>query len=276
MSNEANINVVSGKARYRVCPHSRTGVVYEDFWSRVKDNTWEPETRGMIDRVLSKDWTFVDIGAWIGPTTLQAAAGSRARVYAFEPDPVAFSMLRDNVALNAEFRDRITLYETAIGLKDGTLKLFSAAFGNSESSLVSEVERLGNRALFENSITVNVKSIDKVFSEIKAPKGRTLVKIDVEGAEYSLLDYIKKLVSDYGYIVYISTHPQNLVGDTEIKTYMRRVEGALMFSKLFVDHYIYYFSDGDFVNVQTSDHVRRLLNNPLIADELIIAPHKLA
>src|SRR5690606_18721377 len=44
------------------------------FWERVAADAWEPGTRRLIDALVDASTLFVDLGAWVGPTTLQAAA----------------------------------------------------------------------------------------------------------------------------------------------------------------------------------------------------------
>jgi len=61
--------------------------VWSEFWERFDQGLWEPRTLQKLSALRDGD-LFVDIGAWIGPTTL-AAAVNGARVLAFEPDPVA-------------------------------------------------------------------------------------------------------------------------------------------------------------------------------------------
>src|SRR5271169_2276295 len=72
---------------------------YSDFWRRMQDGAWEPETLWLLDRLLTPGVEFYDIGAWIGPTTLFASMKG-VRVVAFEPDPVARKALATNLALN--------------------------------------------------------------------------------------------------------------------------------------------------------------------------------
>ena len=63
------------------------------FWNKVEAGLWEPETLALIDQQITPGTTFLDLGAWVGPTALYAAARG-ARVIALEADPVALAQLR--------------------------------------------------------------------------------------------------------------------------------------------------------------------------------------
>jgi predicted O-methyltransferase YrrM len=85
-----------------------------EFWDRYEAVAWEPETLSILRAHLDGRTTFVDIGSWIGPTTLFAAAHAR-RVIALEPDPVALRQLRRNISLNPELAARIMVHQARSG-----------------------------------------------------------------------------------------------------------------------------------------------------------------
>ena len=89
------------------------------FWDRVDAGTWEPTTFQVFDREIDAQTTVLDFGAWIGPTTLYAAARAR-RVIAFEPDPIAANHLRSNIAINPELAAKITVIEKAVAPQAGS------------------------------------------------------------------------------------------------------------------------------------------------------------
>jgi hypothetical protein len=70
-----------------------------NFWEMVSSNIWEPYTFDILEKFLSKQHSYLDIGAWVGPTTLFGAQLAK-KCYAFEPDPVAYSALIRNLDLN--------------------------------------------------------------------------------------------------------------------------------------------------------------------------------
>ena len=61
---------------------------YREYWSSVVDESWEPETFMVLKGLIEPDSTYVDIGAWIGPTVLYGGQIA-ARCITAEPDPTA-------------------------------------------------------------------------------------------------------------------------------------------------------------------------------------------
>src|SRR3712207_221008 len=83
------------------------------FWDRVEAGRWEPETLAAIDRLVDHRTTFLDLGAWVGPTALYAAGIAR-RVVAAEADPAALDQLRRNLAANPGLAARIEVVPRAV------------------------------------------------------------------------------------------------------------------------------------------------------------------
>ena len=86
---------------------------------------------------------FIDVGAWIGPMTLVAAACG-ARVVAYEPDPTAADELAANVALNPGFD--VTVERVALWTSTGTRQFRGgpAGLGESMSSFSGRAGRIGS------------------------------------------------------------------------------------------------------------------------------------
>ena len=92
------------------------------FWDRVAAGRWEPDTLAVIDEIVDDRTTFVDLGAWVGPTALYAAAIAR-RVVAVEADPAALDQLRRNLAANPELAARVEVVPRAVHARDGHVTL---------------------------------------------------------------------------------------------------------------------------------------------------------
>ena len=119
---------------------------------------------------------FVDCGAWIGATSLPAAARG-ARVVAFEPDPVARAEFLSNVQLSG-MADRITVHPFALTDRAATMNMTSPyVLGDSMTRLTPRTE--GDR-----STQVEVVDVRSVLADFE---GARLIKIDIEGGEYAVL-----------------------------------------------------------------------------------------
>jgi FkbM family methyltransferase len=175
------MNVTRGSVQFSV------GGSQNAFWARVVDGTWEPASYAVLDRFLAPDLVMVDIGAWIGPLTLYAA-GLKARVQAYEPDPVARAELAANVARNPELAERVTISPLAVGPGAGDLRLgnrTSARGGDSMSSLLFADARVG--------WPVRSVGLTELLTPIPAEL-LGLVKIDIEGAEVEMLEPAAELL----------------------------------------------------------------------------------
>lgn len=134
------------------------------FWQRFADGTWEPEILDRMPALLADGGTFLDIGAWIGPHSLWASAVGAERVVAYEPDPMAFTLLQRNVPFGE-------LHHAAIGPVTGTTTIGTA--GDSTS-------RTG-----EGGATVACLTVEDATYDLGPV---ALVKIDIEGAESEVMD----------------------------------------------------------------------------------------
>lgn len=180
------------------------------FWSRVSDGSWEPETFKVLEYFLRPDWRFVDVGAWVGATSLFAAKKCGA-VEAYECDPVALHRLKNNISANPDTKGKIRLHEHAIGDADGFLRLYSRALGNSETSIYNRHERKGSVVDCGETVLTGVRDARTVFREQGyAGCDRTLVKIDMEGAEFIILPHLAEVIAESRNVWLISFHEKNI------------------------------------------------------------------
>ncbi|WP_297618072.1 FkbM family methyltransferase [uncultured Roseicyclus sp.] len=177
---------------------------YEQFWAKVVGGTWEAETFDIFDAHITPDTLMLDIGAWIGPTSLYAAHNA-AQVVAFEPDPVAFERLSRNLELNrgADWAHRLKICQTAISANGEPFRLGSQrAGGDSRSSALFADRR--------TSWEVETTRLETVLKTHATPGQPIFLKIDIEGGEYDLVPHIAQLLAEPHVTAYISFHPKNL------------------------------------------------------------------
>jgi len=189
------------------------------FWERVAADSWEPGTRRLIDTLVDASTLFVDLGAWVGPTTLQAAARG-ARVVAVEADPAALDQLGRNLAANPGLAARVTVVPKAIHPDGGTVTFGARRKpGDSMSSLL----------LAGADTTWQAEALTPAALAERLPASpRRVIKIDLEGAEYALLPAIAPLVAHANVAVIASFHPRVLAesGETEVAGATRRALAA--------------------------------------------------
>ena len=150
---------------------------YGPFWDDVEGGSWEPETFAVLERHVTATVTYLDVGAFIGPTLLFAAQCAGA-AHGFEPDPVAFSELERHLAHNLAL-DTVELHAVAIAPQDGRVRLGNRNMkGNSTSSML-----LGNMV---DPWEVPACRLDTFLREAQVT-GPVFIKMDIEGGEYAVI-----------------------------------------------------------------------------------------
>jgi FkbM family methyltransferase len=124
-------------------------------------------------RILSHGDVAVDIGAHVGLVTRPLAhlVGRRGSVYAFEPDPGLFDLLKRNVRMFPQ----VTASQLAMSDHSGLARFHLHPSSGMSNSLVNA---------WDGACEIQVKcmSFDEWTDQLRVTKVR-LAKIDVEGAE---------------------------------------------------------------------------------------------
>ena len=172
------------------------------FWQRAEAGGWETDTLDFIDRHVDANTVFVDIGAWIGPISLYASRRAQ-RVLALEPDPVAHRELVQNISVNAS---NVDVWHVGVDNREGSLTLYApSGLGQSiTSSFKTDKAEM---------ITVPTVTLDQVSLRLGLELGdatRVVVKVDIEGHEYTLIDAIIAFAQRHRAPLHISLHPRSL------------------------------------------------------------------
>ncbi len=168
---------------------------HSKFWRKASAGAWEPETFAVLDRFLTPDSDYLDIGAWIGPTVLYGARKAR-HVWCFEPDPTAFRHLAWNLDLNDIHN--VSAFGVALSEQFGVARMASVRGepGDSTSSL------LHDGAHGTDALTI---AWDQ-FEAVNDLSGVSLVKMDIEGAEYFVLPTLLPWLKQQRPAVFLSLH----------------------------------------------------------------------
>jgi len=151
-----------------------------------RDAVWEEKQTELLLAQLEPGDTFVDVGANLGYYTVLAAkkVGATGRVFAFEPDPESFALLKRNVARNG--LDQVVLENKAAGATHGTLRLFLSTANRGD-------HRVYDPGGGRTSVEVEVVALDAYLAA--AGGNVDFAKIDTRGAECAVLEGMKTTIA---------------------------------------------------------------------------------
>ncbi len=183
------------------------------FWEDMESGRWESSTFDVFDRYINENTTLIDIGGWIGSTSLYATQLS-SRSFVFEPDPIAYSSLQRNFEINKQFdwSSKAELIPAAIAQQKGKVELgFRGDPGDSMSSVL-----LSHKDM---SQTVDSINLAEFMNEKGLIEEEVFIKIDIEGFEYDLIPSLSELIAGLKNTRFlISLHPQFLIEQVSLQT----------------------------------------------------------
>ncbi len=138
--------------------------------------------RACLARLTPQD-VAIDLGANAGEFTVPMAE-TGARVFAFEPDPHALTLLHKAVAGHPN----VTVIEAAAGAEDGTAQLYRKRGFDREPDRASKSSSLyaEKRNVADEAIDIEVKDFNAFLADLETDVA--LIKIDIEGAEVPLME----------------------------------------------------------------------------------------
>ena len=148
------------------------------------NNIYEKFETDLVKQEINKGDVVIDIGANIGYYTLIFAklVGDTGKVFAFEPDPTNFELLRKNIEINGY--KNVILEKKALSDKEGKV------------TLVLNKENTGGHYISKqptkNSIQVDAITVDDYFKNFGYKID--FIKMDVEGAESMVLKGMANLL----------------------------------------------------------------------------------
>ena len=170
-----------------------------NFWAQLQLGVWEPETFKIFDIFLDKNYSYIDLGAWIGPTVLYGCQNAKF-CYAIEPDPVAFKNLKNNIDLNSHLCARIKLSKQCITNFSGITYLNpkNKTMGDSMSSMIFEKSSISCKV---EGISFDQFIIDNSIDDCN------FIKMDIEGGEFTVLPTMQNFLHKEKPTIHLSLHP---------------------------------------------------------------------
>ena len=141
----------------------------------LRSGAYEPEVTALLLHRFKQGDVFLDVGSNNGYFAIIAAAmvGKGGRVMAFEPSGSALERLRDNVLLNGDVGNVVTVCGMALSDRNGKMSLMESKTSDAWSSLSATA---GEK-------TVEATRFDSMFPNAVV----NIAKIDVEGHELQVI-----------------------------------------------------------------------------------------
>jgi len=142
--------------------------------------SWEADETAWFLRTVKPGDTLVDAGANMGYYTIIGSrlVGDKGKVYAFEPDPLNFELLRKNVLLNG--LTNVVLERKALSNRAGTVKLFLAEWNRGDHRIYQP------KGESRRSVDVEAVRLDEYFKG--QARGIDVLKTDTQGADGLILE----------------------------------------------------------------------------------------
>lgn len=152
-----------------------------DQWNISIDGVWGKLDTETIKNSIKTGDVVVDLGANIGYYTLIAAklVGDKGKVFAFEPEPRNFEILKKNVEINGYHN--VILEQKAVSDINEKINLYLSK-GIGTHSIKSN-----KNANMEPIQTESVR-LDDYFSDLNLTDKINFIKMDIEGAEFRALN----------------------------------------------------------------------------------------
>lgn len=147
---------------------------------------WEPVITEYVKKMVKKGDIVLDIGAHIGYYTLifSDCVGLEGKVFAFEPNPDNFTLLKKNVEINKY--ENVVLIQKAVSNKAGRLKLYLSALNSGDNRIYD----LGDGP--RKSIEIEAVRLDDYFKDYDGKID--FIKMDIQGAEGAAMEGMEILL----------------------------------------------------------------------------------
>ncbi len=194
---------------------------FRQQWEEIGEGTAEPETYAIFNKYVDKNTTYIDLGGYMGGTCLYSAQLAQ-QAFAFEPDPLVFRYLQQNLACNPQITN-LTILNQAAGTQDGTVHIKSTASGGNGGSSIMIND-------FKSSWEVKLIDLAKFINENhKAEK--LFIKIDIEGYEYELVKQLIPRIIQHKPTIFLAMHPQIIANSIKGNSIMNKLQRRLKMIK---------------------------------------------
>lgn len=151
----------------------------------IAKKEYEPITTKVFEYFLQPGMFVVDVGAHLGYFTMLSAklVGKNGKVFAFEPEPHIYSLLKKNIELNRY--KNISAIQQAVTNKESSTSLYLSNESSGSNSIYPGEH-------YDEITQIPTIRLDKFF--YKNLTKIDLIKMDIEGAEPFALEGMHKII----------------------------------------------------------------------------------
>jgi len=148
---------------------------------------YEPYESGIVEKLLEPGMIVYNIGANVGYYTILCSlfVEGRGKIYAFEPSPKNFALLKENVEQN-RLRN-VELFPFALADREGSASLGISTTNSGDHQLFSSDTT-------RDTVEVQLMTVDSLIAH-GLPKPN-LILMDVQGAEAAIVEGMEKLLAE--------------------------------------------------------------------------------
>jgi len=194
--NSYGINFIFNNQKNKKIPN------FDWFIDVLKKQIWEPETFKIFNKFKDKDKIAIDIGGWIGPTTIFLSKIFK-EVITIEADIIAFESLSENIKDN--FCENVTLHNKAFHNSKTNNIFFGVNNFEFDSILGSSTSQTKTEKKIDNDYLIDTINIINLIENID-PYNIGLIKVDIEGGDEDVFEELILFGSKYGWKIWISFH----------------------------------------------------------------------
>ena len=176
----------------------------EEDWLQLSVNEIiEPVETKLFNDIIKNGEVLVDVGANIGYFTLLMAklSGPSGKIFSFEPEDKNFEILEKNVKINNY--QNIVLEKKGVSDHNGVNKFFLS----SKNTGMHSLQKIRDDS---KEVKIDVIKLDDYFSALDLVKKISLIKIDVEGAEFQVLNGMQTILKNENLKLLIEFIPEHL------------------------------------------------------------------